>query len=228
MPPLRILYGIDEAGRGPLAGSVVAATAALWGDIEPGLAYLAEQNVTDSKKLTQQAREEKIKAWGISLPDFKKNQTPLVQLTPGCWMGFSVFANPPARIDQINILKASLEAMQFSFEKLHQNLLQNHFAQDEDVPYSVLVDGPHLPPAWKGQTWAKAMIKGDSRSRIIGAASIVAKEYRDNLMQKLGNKWPGYGFAQNAGYPTRQHKEAILRLGPTPEHRKTFRGVVLP
>ena len=71
------------------------------------------------------------------------------------------------------------------------------------------------------------MIKGDSRSRIIAAASIVAKEYRDNLMQKLDGKWPGYGFAQNAGYPTKQHKEAIRRLGTTPEHRKTFRGVVL-
>ena len=147
----RILYGIDEAGRGPLAGAVVASAAALWGDIEQGLECLTEQNVTDSKKLTQSARSEKIKAWGISLPDLEKGQIACVQLAPRCWMGLSVSENSPARIDQINILKASLEAMQFAFEKLHQNLLQNHFAKDKDVPYSVLVDGPHLPPAWKGK-----------------------------------------------------------------------------
>ncbi len=220
----RVLYGIDEAGRGPLAGAVVATAVSLWGHIEQGLEYLARQGVTDSKKLTGQTRREKINAWGIPISNLTGANTCLFPLTSQCGMGLSVAENPPARIDQINILQASLEAMQLAFEKLHRALLQKEGLAG--MPYCVLVDGPHLPTSWKGKEWARAVVKGDSRSLAIGAASIVAKEYRDALMQKLDQSWPGYGFAHNAGYPTKQHKEAIGRLGVTPEHRKTFRGVL--
>lgn len=121
-------------------------------------------------------------------------------------------------IDQLNIHQASLLAMQRSFEQLfsHMQLKAEHFV--------VQVDGKYLPTL-PSNVNAEALIKGDSRCPLIGMASIIAKEFRDHLMDELGRVFPGYGLEQHAGYPTRQHKEALLQLGASAIHRRSFKGV---
>jgi ribonuclease HII len=88
-----------------------------------------------------------------------------------------------------------------------------------------LIDGNRMPKQVPATVDAQAIIKGDSKSVLIGLASIIAKEYRDNLMVTLSKSFPGYGLEKHAGYPTKAHKEAIAKLGPSPIHRKSFKGV---
>lgn len=116
-------------------------------------------------------------------------------------------------IDEINILQASLLAMKLSIEQLIEN---------DSSPEYILVDGKFEVPCPIAQT---ALIKGDSRSASIAAASIVAKESRDSFMAGLHQTYPHYNFIKNQGYPTKEHKQAIREFGPCPHHRKTFNGV---
>ncbi len=208
------LYGVDEVGRGPLAGPVVAAACALWGNIEEGLEKLAMLKITDSKKLSSRDRIEKLSQLGLKIDNICNGQKWIGQLTSKSWIGFSIYENSVARVDEINILQASLEAMVKAFEILKR-----------EGSFYLLVDGNYLPREWQSFHEIQTVIKGDFKSLVIGAASIVAKEYRDALMVKLDQKWPGYGLARHAGYPTKYHREAIQYLGVSPCHRKTFKGV---
>ncbi len=182
--------GIDEVGRGPLAGPVVAACVVLTQAFflpEPP-AYV--HRVDDSKKLTAAVRE-KLAA--------------LLRQEPGLEIGVGVVDNQT--IDGINILEASRAAM------------RQAIAQIQVPPDFLLVDGPRLPAVEIPQN---ALIGGDGLSFCIGAASIVAKVYRDALMDRFDAEYPGYGFARNKGYGTREHLQALKANGPCPIHRKSF------
>lgn len=177
-----LICGIDEAGRGPLAGPVVAGAVILPKDCE--ILYL-----NDSKKLSSAKREalyeeimEKAEAVGVGMAS-------------------------PARIDEINILQATYEAMREAVDNLGvtPELLLNDAVTIPDVSI------PQVP-----------IIKGDAKSVSIAAASIIAKVTRDRLMVQYDEILPGYGFARHKGYGSKDHIEAIRRLGPTPIHRQTF------
>lgn len=181
--------GADEAGRGPLAGPVVASCVILPTDCD----YTVFR---DSKTLSPARRA------GIYR-----------QLTAiGARIGVGIVS--ARTIDTINILRASLEAMKLAYEDLGR--------RHHDAPEFILVDGRFTIPAAIPQ---EALIKGDSRSASIAAASIVAKVERDAIMDELHLQFPAYGFSRHKGYPTREHRTAIARHGPCPEHRRTFRGV---
>ena len=183
--------GIDEAGRGPLAGPVVAAAVVF----DP--AYIRSELVptfgrlTDSKAMTERAREEYFAILEDS--DFAAIGTGIVGA---------------GEIDRVNILKATHRAMAV--------------AAGQVDPQFALVDG--LPV--KGLPCpSRSIVKGDALSITISAASIVAKVLRDRIMRDLDAEYPGYGFAAHKGYGTRQHLEALRRLGPCPVHRRSFRPV---
>jgi ribonuclease HII len=132
-------------------------------------------------------------------------------IAAGAPIGIGVI--PPGTIDRINILQASLLAMKESVEQL---------AAAGDLPDFILVDGTCNVPVNISQ---EALIKGDNRSASIAAASIVAKITRDEIMADLHTIYPEYNFRSNKGYPTQEHRNAIIRHGPCPEHRRSFRGV---
>ncbi len=176
------ICGIDEVGRGPLAGPVVAGAVILPKDCD--ILYL-----NDSKKLSEKRREE--------LYDV------IMEKAVAVGIGF----NSPARIDEINILNATYEAMRRAIAQLspQPTLLLNDAVK---IPG---IDIPQVP-----------IIKGDAKSVSIAAASIVAKVTRDRLMVKYDAIYPGYGFAKNVGYGVDAHTAALKELGPTPIHRKSF------
>ncbi|MHB1421154.1 MAG: ribonuclease HII [Bacillota bacterium] len=182
---IQYVAGLDEAGRGPLAGPVLAAAVIL-----PQKCLLPGLN--DSKLVPPAHR--------IRLESRIKQEA----------VAWSVGAATVAEIDTINILEASRLAM-------HRAILGLTIA-----PQHLLVDGLALPRATLPQT---PLIGGDRRSASIAAASILAKVERDRIMEYLDNVYPGYGFAGHKGYPTREHLECLGKLGPTPVHRQTFRGV---
>lgn len=178
------ICGIDEAGRGPFAGPVVAGAVILPKDC--AILYL-----NDSKKLSEKKREE--------LYDVIMEQAVAV----GTGMA------GPARIDEINILQATYEAMRMAIGQL---------AVKPDI---LLNDAVTIPEVTVRQV---PIVKGDAKSVSIAAASIVAKVTRDRLMREYDEVFPGYDFASNKGYGTRAHIEALKKLGPTPIHRRSFIG----
>ena len=182
---LRYIAGVDEVGRGPLAGPVTAAAVILDPDhIPPGL--------NDSKKLSAKRR---------------------IIIEADIWRmaEVSVAHATVDEIDALNILRASHLAMRRAIDSLARR------------PDHLLVDGNMIP---RGLTLsAKALVKGDARSLSIAAASIVAKVARDRIMCELAADFPGYGWDSNAGYPTKSHKQALVRLGVTPHHRVSFKPV---
>lgn len=180
------ICGIDEVGRGPLAGPVVACAVVLPKDVT--ILYL-----NDSKKISEKKREllydeimEKAVAVGIG-------------------------AVGPARIDEINILQATYEAMRMAIEDLTGKLGKKPDLLLNDAVTIPEVDIPQVP-----------IIKGDAKSISIAAASIVAKVTRDHLMIEYDQVLPGYDFAKNKGYGTKAHIAGLKELGATPIHRKTF------
>jgi len=182
------VVGCDEAGRGPLAGPVVAAAVILPDDCHHSV-------FQDSKKLTHRQR---VDAYAY-LREIKAR------------IGIGVV--PPETIDRINILQASLLAMSLSVQQL---------AAPEMVDF-ILVDGKfEVPLAIVQQT----LIKGESRSCSIAAASIVAKVERDKIMVALHEQYPQYNFAKHKGYPTRLHRDLLKEFGPSPVHRRSFKGVM--
>ena len=182
---LRYIAGVDEVGRGPLAGPVTAAAVILDPDhIPPGL--------NDSKKLSAKRR---------------------IIIEADIWRmaEVSVAHATVNEIDALNILRASHLAMRRAIDGLARR------------PDHLLVDGNMIP---RGLTLsAEALVKGDARSLSIAAASIVAKVARDRIMCKLAADFPGYDWDRNAGYPTKSHKQALVRLGVTPHHRVSFKPV---
>lgn len=180
-----IVCGIDEVGRGPLAGPVVSAAVVINRSIAPQ--EILEQ-INDSKKLSAVKRAylaEKIYEFSdVSIAECSVDE-----------------------IDDINILQAALRSMARAFEGL------------KTIPQTALVDGNKKP---KLICETQTIVKGDSVSISIAAASIVAKEYRDKLMRDIANDFPNYGWEHNAGYGTKEHLEAIKKHGITIHHRKTF------
>ena len=177
--------GVDEAGRGPLAGPVVAAAVVFPGGVPDALAALLD----DSKKLSAAARESAYSALHAS----------------GAEIG--VGAASVTEIARLNILRASLLAMRRAVLRLPA------------VPDLALVDGNQAPALPCSVT---CCVGGDALSLSIAAASIVAKVIRDRAMARLGRRYPGYGWAANAGYGTATHRAALLALGPCRHHRASF------
>jgi ribonuclease HII len=184
---IAIIAGTDEAGRGPLAGPVVAAAVIFASDV-------IIEGVNDSKKLSAKTREK-------LFPEIKNRA-----LT----YGYDVIS--PEEIDEINILQASLKAMKNSVNKLTL------------VPDLILVDGNKV---FAHPSDVLSIVKGDSKSFAIAAASIIAKVTRDAIMEKLSAEYPVYNWAQNKGYPTKEHIQAVKKYGITPYHRKTFLRKIL-
>lgn len=177
-----LVAGVDEVGRGPLCGVVVTAAVIL----DPARPILG---LNDSKKLTEARREllfdeirEKALSWCIARAEVEE-------------------------IDQLNILHATMLAMQRAVAGLHI------------TPRLALIDGNRCPQL---AVPSAAVVKGDSKVPAIAAASILAKVSRDREMQALDRQYPGYGIAGHKGYPTAVHLEALQRLGPTPVHRRSF------
>ena len=177
------ICGIDEVGRGCLAGPVVAAAIILNFDSIP-------IGINDSKKLSKKKRENLYN-------DIKKEA-----------LDIAIGQASNIEIDQMNILNASLLAMKRAFKNL------------KTPPELALIDGNYAP---KINCKTINIIKGDSKSLSIAAASIVAKQYRDKLMEEIGNKYPKYNFKNNAGYGTREHYKSIESNGLTEFHRKSFK-----
>ena len=193
--------GIDEAGRGCLAGPVVAAAVLF----EPEVSFVETiPGLDDSKKMTANAREKLV---------------PLIKHHALSW-GLGV--SWPEEIDRINILNATFRAMSRAAVILYRS----------GPLLSLVIDGNHTirPDAWQAVSdlpipQQHAVIDGDALVPQIAAASILAKTFRDHLMQKLDARHPGYGFAVHKGYGTKDHRAAIVTNGPSPMHRKSFRGV---
>ncbi len=180
--PFGPVCGIDEAGRGPLAGPVAAGAVIL-----PENVRILRLN--DSKKLSPKVREELFE-------EIKEKA-----------LAWSVGIVPPARIDEINILQATYEAMREAIAGLSVQ------------PGLLLNDAVTIPGVSIRQV---PIIKGDAKSLSIAAASILAKVTRDRMMEEYDTVFPGYGFGKHKGYGTADHREAIRRLGPCPIHRRTF------
>ena len=176
--------GTDEAGRGPLAGPVVAAAVIL-----PDSCVI--EGLDDSKKLTEKKREK--------LYDIIREQA----------LAYAIVEISPEEIDSLNILRASLTAMQRAVAKVRETV----------SPAAVLIDGNQQAdfgvPSF-------TVVKGDSISQSIAAASVLAKVYRNRLMMKLAEEYPVYGIAKHKGYPTPEHKLAVYEHGPSPIHRRSF------
>ena len=175
------IIGVDEVGRGPLAGPVISAAIILNKEMIP-------EGINDSKKLSKKRRE-------------FINEELITQHS------FAIGIASVEEIDKINILQASLLAMKRAVLNLNIK------------PQTILVDGNKLPDLEYNMY---PIIKGDSKSISIAAASIIAKVYRDKLMQDLSLQYPGYYWEKNSGYGTKQHLLALNNLGVTPIHRKSF------
>ncbi len=183
-----VVCGVDEAGRGPWAGPVVAAAVVLdAARLSPDLFGA----IDDSKKLSKAARENlftRLKSCaqiGVGLAEIEE-------------------------IDSVNILQATLQAMARAVDGLGVR------------PDRALVDGnrpPRLPCP------VQCVVRGDGKSLSIAAASIIAKVTRDRIMVELATRYPGYGWERNAGYGTAEHRAALVRLGVTPEHRRSFKPI---
>ena len=196
-----LVMGLDEAGRGPWAGPVVAA--AVWLDAARAPDALLGR-LNDSKRLTPEARAAAFDA--------------LAAAARAGTAAFGIARGSVAEIDEINILQASLLAMRRAAERLGETLGETLGRR----PDAALVDGTQTPPL---ACPARAVVKGDSRSLSIAAASILAKVTRDRLMQELAARHPGYGWERNKGYGTAEHRRGLERLGVTREHRLSFRPV---
>jgi ribonuclease HII len=186
------LTGVDEAGRGPLAGPVVAAAVIL----DPGQPI---DGLADSKTLSPERREQ------------------LAGLIRARALAIGIGWADPEEIDRINILQATLQAMRRAVASLGT------------APGFVQVDGNRPPPIGDlpGVLRVQTIIRGDSKVPAISAASIIAKTWRDQLLNQLDTRFPGYGFAIHKGYPTAAHLLALDSLGISPVHRRSYAPVKL-
>ena len=204
------VMGIDEAGRGPLVGGVYAGAVSVPLKIAEKLLAGEWSAINDSKKLSEKKR--------FALAE-------VIKSTPGCvW---AVASASPAEIDRLNILNATHLAMRRAAEQLVVVGSRSRTKEVESLncttttniyDYSILVDG--LPV--KTLPNSTNVIKGDAKSLFIAAASILAKTARDEDCFRLEREYPGYGFAKHKGYPTPEHLKALAKLGPCPEHRRSF------
>ena len=185
----RLVFGIDEAGRGPLCGPVCAACVVL----EPGQEILY---LNDSKKLSEAKREM------------------LFEEITGKAVSYGIGLVSAERIDTVNILNATFEAMKDAYESCLSKIA------DREAERLVLVDGNRKVPGIEDRQ--ECIVKGDARSQSIAAASILAKVTRDRILIGYDEKYPRYGFAKHKGYGTKEHIEALRRLVPSKIHRMSF------
>lgn len=186
------VIGIDEAGRGPLVGGVYAGAVSVPLGLAERLLAGEWSGINDSKKLTERKRE--------ALAE-------VIKATPGCvW---AVASASPQEIDRLNILRATHLAMRRAADEVIAKVKGN---------CSILVDGLAVPTLPNSHN----LVKGDAKSLLVAAASILAKTTRDADCLRLERLYPGYGFVQHKGYPTPAHLAALQRLGPCPEHRRSF------
>ena len=184
----RILIGVDEAGRGCLAGPVVSASVAIYDD-------QVIDGVRDSKLLSPKKRDD--------LYDVIQDES----------LSFSIASIDNGVIDQKNILVATLQSMKESIDAIEIDA-------DE-----IIIDGPHTPIMDNQRdSIIRGVIGGDKLFHCVSAASIIAKVYRDKFMIELHQKYPQYNFQKNKGYPTKDHIQAIRKLGPSPYHRMSFKA----
>ncbi len=181
----KFVAGVDEAGRGPLAGPVYAAAVIF----KEGTVI---EGINDSKKLTEKKREY------------------LYDVIIEKALAYKIVSVDAAEIDKINILNASLKAFSLAVDGLVQK------------PDYVLFDGNRAPQM---TIPFEAVVKGDAKVQAIAAASVLAKVARDRYITEMDKIYPEYGFAGHKGYPTKEHKAAVEKYGPSPIHRLTFRGV---
>lgn len=179
------IAGVDEVGRGPLAGPVTAAAVIL--DVSQ-----IPEGLNDSKKLTAKKRD------AVEVQILEKTE-------------WAVAHASVEEIDEHNILRASHLAMERAVAAL------------DPAPDYLLIDGNLIPRGL--DLPSEAVVKGDGKSLSIAAASILAKQARDRLMVELAQQFPGYGWEKNAGYPSKQHRDALQTLGVTPHHRRSFKPV---
>ena len=202
------VMGIDEAGRGPLVGGVYAGAVSVPLELAEKLLANEWSAINDSKKLSEKKR--------FALAE-------VIKSTPGCiW---AVASASPAEIDKLNILNATHLAMRRAAGAIGSFRVSLEFGEvNSNVPKTtlkdpkILVDG--LPV--KSLPNSTNVIKGDAKSLFIAAASILAKTARDEDCFRLEREYPGYGFAKHKGYPTPEHLKALAKLGPCPEHRRSF------
>lgn len=206
--------GCDEAGRGPLAGSVFCAAVVLprW-EREEDIPDWARR-LNDSKQLSEREREE---------------LRPLIEQGAEAW---AVVEMTPAEIDQLNILWASVTGMQRALARVYQEVPFRHILVDGNKwrPFTVNENGNDNDNGNDNQDDdlfgveipANTVVHGDATYMAIAAASVLAKTYRDEYMLRLHEEYPQYGWDQNKGYPTAKHYQALRQYGPTPYHRLTF------
>ena len=192
------VIGVDEAGRGPWAGPVTAA--AFW--INPPDLSGLPSDLTDSKKLSGRKREQ-------------IRQNLCAANSPHLW---AVSHSSVDQIDTIGILPATFAAMADAVARLAEAIQTTHNL----AVAMVLVDGNLIPPL---ALPCQAIVRGDSRSLSIAAASVLAKQARDEVMTKLASQYPDYGWQTNSGYGTKAHQQALHKNGVTPHHRKNFAPV---
>ena len=190
------VIGIDEAGRGPRAGPVTVA--ACW--LDPEAIPHLPPGLDDSKKLSAPRRAAFHAV--LTAPPHRH----------------AVVSVPVAHIDRDGILKATLNGMARAAETLAEDLLAAGYGEVAQL----LIDGNQMPPT---RLPAQTVVKGDSRSLSIAAASVIAKHERDSIMGQLAKSCPGYGWETNMGYGTRTHQEGLARLGVTAHHRRSFAPV---
>jgi ribonuclease HII len=198
--PIHFVIGVDEAGRGPLAGPVVAAAFTFAKANSPTPSELSK-GVTDSKQVSEPARE------FMYMNNIRNNNK----------VKYTVSVIDNKIIDEINILQATFRAMSESALNLMDQIRRSH----PDATFSILIDGNKVPPQL-AHLDCQAVIKGDSLEFLIAAASICAKVERDELMRQIDSEFPMYGFRQHKGYPTASHVAAISKHGPCKYHRMTF------
>lgn len=196
-----LVMGVDEAGRGPLAGPVFAAAVHLPLVVAEKLVADGWAPINDSKKLSEKKRDQLAE---------------VIRATPECI--YAVASASPREIDRLNILKATHLAMRRAALALAGEYRRRH-PGDGEPAFSILVDGLPVP---KLPFPSQNIVKGDAKSFFIAAASILAKTSRDAYCLEMDARYPGYGFAVHKGYPTPAHLEALKRLGPCPEHRYSF------
>lgn len=202
----KIIIGIDEAGRGPLCGPVVAA-AVCFRMPESELENLPEWKfVRDSKKLSEKQRE--------SMFSFVMEH---------CFVGIGIMHADT--IDRVNILEATFLSMKSAIADLQRTMNRGQGTKKREDEMRIFVDGNQLIPNISFEQ--HAIIDGDALMKVIAAASIIAKVTRDRMMLEYDREYPAYGFAKHKGYGTKAHMDALRKFGPCPIHRMSFRPVLL-
>lgn len=213
------IIATDEVGRGPLSGPVVVGAVRLRiedaDSLRALLRFLRPKGIKDSKLLSEEERKKVLLKLGVEALPFRKKGGLLLK---GVSIHYVTWDMDHTVIDEENILAASLRGMKEASQFL---------SDPENYPTHVFIDG-HMKLRWgkEPSPWNEIpLVKGDSRSLLIGLASIIAKEKRDEYMREMHELWPQYGFNSHFGYPTPAHRRAIALHGPSPIHRKSFKGV---